>query len=299
METAELKQFISSPEMLQRLDQKFHLRDIYSRPRIDLLNWMPRNASREQFLDFYRKMVSVNVEQSTNILSIETHSFDAVSAQQLAEAILEISADYLDGLSAVVRRDTLRASEQELGKAEDAVRTARLAMTKYRTTTGMLDPAATASAQSAAVLGLQQEVLAARADLASLATYSTPHAPQVVQLKARIAALEEQISQSQSEIATGKRSDTLAQKLYQYEGLLVNNDYAEKQLVAAMAANDTAKTLAGQRERFLVRITNPNLPEEAALPHRLLSFIEALIVLLAAYGIVALAIAGVRDHQGI
>ncbi len=79
----------------------------------------------------------------------------------------------------------------------------------------------------------------------------------------------------------------------------MNNDYAEKQLVAAMAANDTAKTLAGQRERFLVRITNPNLPEEAALPHRLLSFIEALIVLLAAYGIVALAIAGVRDHQGI
>jgi capsule polysaccharide export protein KpsE/RkpR len=40
-------------------------------------------------------------------------------------------------------------------------------------------------------------------------------------------------------------------------------------------------------------------PDHATQPNRLLSFIEAMIVSIAAYGIIALVIAGVRDHQGI
>ena len=49
----------------------------------------------------------------------------------------------------------------------------------------------------------------------------------------------------------------------------------------------------------MVPAVAPNLPDEPTEPHRLTSFLEAMLVLIAVYGIVALAIAGVRDHQGI
>jgi capsule polysaccharide export protein KpsE/RkpR len=41
------------------------------------------------------------------------------------------------------------------------------------------------------------------------------------------------------------------------------------------------------------------VPDEAALPDRLVDFFEAMIIAIAAYGILALSIAGIRDHQGI
>ena len=298
-ETAELKQYTQSEEMLEKLDRQFDLRGLYSKPRLDLVHWMPRNASKGRFLNFYRKMIQVRVEPQSDIFTVEVHSFDPVSAQKIASAILDMSADYLDGLSAIVRAETLRASEKDLKDAEETVRAYRLRMTQYRTQTGMLDPVTTAAARNGSMIGLQEAVRSARADLASLETYNTEHSPQVIQLKAKIAVLQQQIAEAQNELATPSRSDTMADKLLQYEGLMVTNDYNEKQLVAALSSYDSAKSLASQRERFLVKITSPNLPDRPALPHRLLSFIESLIVIVAAYGIIALAIAGVRDHQGI
>ncbi len=138
-----------------------------------------------------------------------------------------------------------------------------------------------------------------RAELATMLTVNTPNSPQARQLQARIGALEGQIAETQKKVADTSRSDNLAKRLYDYEGLLVANEYAEKQLVAALGAYDNALAVASQRERFLVRIVNPNLPDRPTQPKRLLSFIEALLVVVAAYGIIALAVAGVRDHQGI
>jgi capsular polysaccharide transport system permease protein len=299
LDTAELKQYVLSPEILARLDQRFHLRELYSTPRPDPLNWLPRSAPREEFLGFYKKMVSIQIDPQSNIITLTTRSYDPKSAKQLAEAIMEVSEAYVNDLSETVRNDTVRASLHDLNKAKDDVRAARLAMTAYRTSSGMLDPTATAAGQSAAVMSMKQEVLAAEADLASLKTYSTDKSPLVVQARARIAALNAQIDDQQKQIATAKNNNTLAHQLYEFEGLAIQNDYADKQLVAAQASYDSAVSLATQRDRFLVRIIQPNLPEKASEPHRLLSFLEALIVIVAAYGIIALAVAGVRDHQGI
>ncbi len=298
-EAAELKQYTQSEEMLEKLDKQFDLRGLYSKPRADLLHWMPRNASKGRFLNFYRKMIQVRAEPQSDVFTVEVHSFDPASAQKIATAILDMSADYLDGLSAIVRKETLRASEKDLRDAEESVRASRLVMTQYRTSTGMLDPVGVAAARSGSVMGLEDAVRSSKADLATLRTFNTDRSPQVVQLKARIAILESQIAQTQSDLTAPKRSDTMAEKLLQYEGLMVTNDYNEKQLVAALSAYDSAKSVASQRERFLVKITNPNLPDRPVLPHRMLSFLESLIVVVAGYGVIALAIAGVRDHQGI
>ena len=298
-EAAELSQFALSADMLNKLDARFNLRKLYSQGRLDLLNWMPASTSREGFLHFYRKMVQVRVDRENNIVTIEVRSFDRKSARDIAEAILEMTADYVDGLSATVRHDTVRSSEQELQKARNAVRDARLAMTQYRTSTGLLDPIVTAGATSGTINGLQQQVVQTRAELATMLTVNTPNSPQARQLQARIGALEGQIAETQKKVGDTSRSDNLAKRLYDYEGLLVANEYAEKQLVAALGAYDNALAVASQRERFLVRIVNPNLPDRPTQPKRLLSFLEALLVVVAAYGIIALAVAGVRDHQGI
>ena len=70
-------------------------------------------------------------------------------------------------------------------------------------------------------------------------------------------------------------------------------------MVAALGSYDSARTAAAQRERFVVRVVNPNYPDRPTLPRRFLSFLETLAAAAAAYAIIALAIAGVRDHQGI
>jgi|GEM_PF-1821967 BexC/CtrB/KpsE family polysaccharide export inner-membrane protein len=298
-ENAEVSEYILSYEMLEKLDRKLHLRELYSRPRLDVFNWLRAGAPKEEFLHFYRRMVKVSSAQGSGILSVQVRSFDPASAKAIAEQILVNSAEYVDGLSEVVRKDTVKASLADLQQAEQAVRQTRLAMAQYRNTTGLLDPTLSAAASSGTIQSLTSEILSTRAQLATLETYSRPNNPQVVQLRARIAALQKQIADEQNHLATTKSQDTLSEQLYKYEGLKVANEYAEKQLLAALSAYDSARAVASQRERYLVRVINPHLPDKPTLPNRLLSFIEAMVVVIAGYGIIALVIAGVRDHQGI
>ena len=300
VEAGELNQYILSQDMLAKLDQRFHLREVWSRPRADFRNWLSPKAKKEDFLNFYRKMIDVRIDHDTNIITVEARAFDAKTAQQIAEAVLEISAVYVDGLSTTVRNDTLKASQQELAQAESSVRDARLAMTRYRITTGMLDPTASAAAAGASIAAMQQEVAESRAARTGLLSFNQPSSSPVAQLDAHIAGLEAQIAKTQQRAAADtKGNESLAERLYEYEGLAVASDYADKQLVAALGAYDAARAVAGQRERFIVRITNPVVPDRATRPHRLFSFLETMLVLVALYGIGALAIAGVRDHQGI
>jgi len=298
-DVAELQTYIESYGMATKLDQEFHLRAMYSEPRLDFLNRLSANASRDDYLDFYKKMVHVSIDHDTDLIDIRVRSFDPKSAQAIASAVLTISADYLNDLSATVRRDTLRSSEKELQDAEDSVRKARMTMTAYRAKTGTLDPAAAAIATSTGISAMQQEVLELKADMAGALAYTRPHTPEMAETEGKIKGLEAQIAQQQQAIADTKSADSVAERLRTYEGLQVTSDYAERQLVAALSAYDSARTLASERETFVVPAVPPNLPDEPAEPHRLTSFLETMLVLIAVYGIVALAIAGVRDHQGI
>jgi capsular polysaccharide transport system permease protein len=297
-DTAELVTYVESYAMAQKLDQQFHLRATYSQPRLDFLNWLPRSASRDSYLSFYRKMVHVSIDHDTSLIQVRTKAFDPQSSQAMAQAVLRISADYLNELSSTVRRDTLRTSEQELQNAEQDVRHERLTMAKYWSKTGTLDPAATALATAAGITGMQQQVVQLKADMAAEGSYAQMKSPQMVELQARINGLEGQIAAQQKVIAN-KADDSMTDRLRTFEGLKVNSEYAERKLVAALSAYDAARTVASQRERFVVPAVAPNLPDQPTEPHRLTSFLEAMLVLIAVYGIVALAIAGVRDHQGI
>ena len=298
-DVAALMQYVNSYDMASKLDQRFHLREVYSQPRLDFLNWMPRSARKEAFLSFYRKMVSVKIDHDTQLITVDVKAFDPKLAQQMAQSILSISSDYINNLSGAVHHDTTRASERELKEAEEDARKARLAVTAYRARTGMIDPTASAAATTTGVAAMQEQIVQTRVQLTQLLSYNTPNSPQILQLKALITGLEQQIAAEKGRVADTEATDSIAQRLREYESLMITSDYADRQLIAALASYDSAKTLASERERFIVQVIPPDLPETATEPHRLTSFLEALFVLVAVYGIVALAIAGVRDHQGI
>jgi capsular polysaccharide transport system permease protein len=298
-EPAEIVDYISSPHMLEVIDKKHNLRAMYCKGRADLLNWMPCSASREDFLKFYRRMVLPRIDRESFIIRLEVRSFDAKSAHNIADDILKITADYVDGLSTKIREDTLKSAISEVTKAENEVRTTRLNMTQYRASSGIVDPAQAATAQQAQISTLLQSLNQARAERAGLASYSTASNPLARQADAKIAQLEHELAVAQSNLASNTQGNTVAQKLYGYEGLAVANEYAVKKLESALQNYDTARVTASQRERYLVRAVDPNFPDEATLPKRILRSFEVIAVAIALYAIVALAIAGVRDHQGI
>jgi capsule polysaccharide export protein KpsE/RkpR len=120
----------------------------------------------------------------------------------------------------------------------------------------------------------------------------------VQQADARIADLQRQFDAAQAQLAGKDNPDTVAQKLYGYAGLTAADTYAQQALIGALQNYDTARVAANEQERFLVRAVNPNYPDSAEEPHRLLGFFLAVIAALVLYAVGTLIIHTVRDFQG-
>ncbi|NWG45593.1 MAG: hypothetical protein HXY25_03485, partial [Alphaproteobacteria bacterium] len=298
-ESVSVSTYIQSHDMLEALDERHDLRALYGRFRLDLLHWLPPWASEEDFLAFYRKMIRVTLDRESNITTLQVRSFDAVSAQEIAASILDLSEDYVNQLSQRVRNESLKAAQEQLDEARKAVLGVRLRLLDYRTETGDLDPIQSGSAALKSVAELEGEITRLRASLASTLTIAQESSPQVQQLRAQIRELEELVNERRDALASSSPDGTLAGRLADYEGLIVEREYADRRLVAAMAAFDAARVSAEQRSRFLVPIINANRPDQATLPRRWASFGLLLLFASVAYGIVAFAVAGIRDHEGV
>jgi capsule polysaccharide export protein KpsE/RkpR len=64
-----------------------------------------------------------------------------------------------------------------------------------------------------------------------------------------------------------------------------------------MAALQEAEAEARRKQAYVERIAQPSLPDEAAEPRRLRGILTVFLLGCVAWGIIALLVAGIREHQ--
>ncbi|NNU16766.1 hypothetical protein HK107_10585 [Parvularcula sp. ZS-1/3] len=296
-ESVAVREYIQSPQMLENLNQENDLRSLYARFRIDPLNRLPRSASSEDFLTFYRNRIDVFLDREASILRVRVQSYTAQSAYDMAGDIVRFSENYVNDLSERVREATLDDARTQVEIAQGDVTDIRLAMASFRNTSGELDPAATGAAEVSALIALDADITLLKSQLASQLAINRADAPQVRSIEAQISSLERQAAERRASLASSSEDDTLAALLREYEGLVIDREYAETRLTAAMASLDSARQLANQRERFVVPIVAPTMPTVATEPRRFARFCLAMILSILAYGVVNYTIAGINDHD--
>ena len=292
----DITDYIRSPDMLKILEQRHQLRALYAQPRLDLLQWLPAGASEEDFLAFYRRHVIVKLDREANTVIVQVRSFNPESSHRVAESVIELSGDFVDGMSQAMRSETLKSARAELEQANRVADTARRKVAGFRAAGSDLDPTQSGAAVVGGVAAMEASAAQTRAELASLMTYSQPNAPVVRQLQARLSAINSQIASLR---AQQSNSAPLSKQVTDFETVQLERANAERTLALAQTAFDQARATAEQREKYVVNIVNPNRPQAPTYPNRVLEFITVLIFAMAGYALVSLSIAAVRDHRGV
>jgi capsular polysaccharide transport system permease protein len=297
-ESTALESYIRSSDMLGELDKRYDLKAFYSRPRLDFLNWMPADASQQKFLRFYNSMVTLDLDTDANLITVHVKSFDAASAQSIANSILSLSARFVDNLSREMRTESTLSAQNDFKQAQSDAIKARLAVADFRLSNGDLDPAAYGSSTAGALYQMQYQVVTLKTQLAAMSTYSRAGSPQVQQIQAQIANLDAEIAQTQAKMSGQNEKNSITKQINQYQGLSIYQTYADQRLLAAQAALDQAKSVANQRELFVVPVTTAKLPDQPALPNRPLSIFDFCALAAMLYAIGRFVLASIRDHQG-
>jgi capsular polysaccharide transport system permease protein len=292
-----ISEYIRSRDALNYLDERLDLHTAWKSPEIDLFHRfdpLDRDDSREALYEYYLKRVKVGANPASAITTLNISGFTPEQVLEMNKLLLGKAEELVNILNERGRNDLIRFAEKEVQLAEDKAKAAAEALSDFRNTQAVVDPEKQTMLHFEQIARLQEELIRTRGQLTQLKVFA-PDSPHPPALELRAQTLEAEIASETEKITGGEKS--LASKAADYQRLQLEREFADKQLAVAMSALEGARSEAQRQQLYLETIAKPSLPDDATYPKRLRGIATTFILGLVAWGILAMLLAGVREHQ--
>lgn len=268
-----LYEFIQSRALMKKVDAKLDLTAIYSRPENDPIFAYDPSGSAEDLASYWRRMVHVGFASGSGLLEVEVKAFDPDDALAIAEAVIDESTIMINDLSAIAREDATRYAREDLDQAVTRLKSAREALTRFRSQTRIVDPSADIQGQMGLMNTLEAQLAETIIELNLLIESASDTDPRIVQLRKRIEVIETLIEKERQKFGMGSAAPGPGEQDYstlvgEFERLMVDVEYAEKSYLAAQTALDASLAEAQRQSRYLATYARPSRPESAQYPDR-------------------------------
>ncbi|EAI4235745.1 capsule biosynthesis protein [Campylobacter coli] len=292
-----LQGYIESLDMLKILDEKIHLKELYNEQYIDLFFSLSSSSSIESYLKYYQNRVKVHVDDKTGLLNVEVEGFTPESAHLIAKTIMQESDKFINEISHKAAREQMAFAEEELVKYKERYQKAQNDLIAFQNKYGVFDPLKQAEAKAGLVTQLESDIAQREAKLLTMQSYMNDHAPEVVTLKAEIAALKKQLVKERSKISADNSSQKLNDLAAKFQDLTIEAGFAQSAYEAALKAYESARIEALRKIKQLVIVQTPDVPQSAKYPEKIYNILTAFIVLSLIFGVIKFVKMIIEEHK--
>lgn len=298
-----LYEFIRSHALIQSVDERVGVRAHYSaQAKSDPIFALAADASIEDLERYWTRIVRVSFDRSSGLTQLRVLAFDPNTAQQISTEILRLSQDMINGLNTQAREDAMGYARADLAEAVARLKVAREALTSFRTRTQIVDPETDMKGRMGVLNNLQQQLAEALINLDLLRGTSRDDDPRVKQAQRLIDVISTRIMDERNAFSTGvQRSgdegEDYPSLIAEYEGLMVDREFAEQNYRAALAALDLARAMASRQSRYLATYVHPTLAQTSEYPQRWTIFGVAALFLTLSWAVMALVYYSIRDRS--
>ncbi|WP_304616840.1 sugar transporter [Paracoccus sp. (in: a-proteobacteria)] len=261
-----LYKFIQSRDLVERVNARIDLREVWSKAPDDPVFRFRGGQSLEDLSREWDRKVRIHFD--TGMIDLRILAFTPEDAQAIAKAILDEGGILINELNDVAREDALRYARQELDRAESRLREARTQMTEFRNRYQLVDPAADVQGQVGVVSSLQQQLAEQLVALGLLRANAQDNDPRIAQTELRISVIREQIEAERLKIGSVNGERALSDLVGEFETLAVERQFAETSYTTALASYEAARAEAARQSRYLAPYIRPTLAQDAEFPER-------------------------------
>ena len=290
-----LENFIQSPDMLNYLERSLSLRQHYFESA-DWLSSLAADASYDEFLTYYRDHISIRYNDSNGLLDLSVQAFSPKMAEDIASEILRHSEAFVNLISHNMATEQQAFVEKEVNLYEKRLREATNNIVNFQNQYGLLSATDQSVALSTILNELKAELIRNRTELQTLSSYLNGNAPEIIALKQRIKALEQQLGEEQKRL-TSEDQGSMNTLSAQQQELQLNVELATKAYTSALVALETTRTEASRKLKQLVVISSPYQAEEATYPRVLYNLANIFIILLMVFALIRMVYATIMEHR--
>ncbi len=297
-DTYALAEYLNSRDALEDLNKKIEFKEMMQHENADFIARYPGyefSDSFESLYDHYLRKLIVEIDQTTNIVSISAFAFTAEDAQEITVAALEIADEFIDNLNAKSLSDALELAQSGVDRAEQKAKKVQLELTALRRQREIIDPEADLKIINEVMVNLSQSLIEVEGRISDLKR-AAPNAGTIRSLERQREFLANQIQKYKNQQTSQSSEQTLAIALEKFSELELEAEFAVKALEAAHVSYESARTEALRKQIYLSRVVNPNLSDDSHYPERLRATLVVFAIMMGIFLIAWLFLANLREH---
>ena len=296
-DTRYLQRYLHSLALVNKLEARLHLRAHFESAHTDWLFRLWPGTRQEDWLDYWRQRVEVALDEPSGLLTVRTQGFDPAFAQRINQALLQEAESFVNDIAHRIANEQLAFAQTELSRATDRLELAEQALVAFQTHNQRLDPLADAQATGARTASLRDRLAKLEAELSAKQSFLHDEAPDIVTLKAELAAVKQQVDRETRLATASTAPGTLNKLAVEFHGLKTRATLADGAYKSALASVETTRIETSRKLKTLVVIEPPTRPELAEYPRRLYNMATLLLGCLMVYATVTMAVTTVREHR--
>lgn len=294
-----LFEFVRNRDVVENIDKKLDIRSMFSRHyEQDPIFGFKNTGTIEDLLWYWGRMVSTDYDRSTGLIEIRVNAFDPVDAQNIVRELLDQGTELVNNLSLIAREDATRYARQELDRSVKRLRVARQTITQFRSDNQLIDPTIEIGIQTGLISALHNHLSEAMVDYNLLSETLSEGDPRLVQLQQRIDVIRYSIDEEKQKFSTGDTGGrNFSSLMGEYEGLMVDREFAEQAYVSALATFDIAQIEAQRKSRYLAAYLQPTIAESSEYPNKPIIILVISSFLVFLWGVFVMVYYAIRDRR--
>lgn len=292
-----LREHLLSTDMLRKLDAKLNLRQHYSNSSIDYLSRLSaEEVPIETFHDYYLSRVEVELDEYSHVLRVNTQAFEPDMALAIISLLLSEGEAHMNAMGQRLAEEQVRFIEKQVDILAVRLGDAREALLTYQNKYGLISPRASVESRSAIVASLEGELATLQARRQALSATRSENAADMIEMRAKIDALQNQIVNERAKMAT-QSGDALNRITVEYETLELQAQFALDLYSAALTTLESTRVEAVRQLKQISVLQAPSLPEYSTEPNRAYNITVFTILAVLASVIAQLMALIIRDHR--
>ena len=295
-----LYEFIQSQKLVSDIDADLDLRAIWSRPAVDVVFALDPEASIEDLVHYWNRMVRISYGAGSGLIEVEVLAFTAQDATLIARTLFDESSQMINELSDIARADAIRYAREELDEALERLKDARAVVTLFRNENQIVNPEIDIQTQAGLLGNLQNQQAQTLIEIDLLEGTVNASDPRMAQATRRLEVIENRIAAERQKLGVGGAGEdgtAFADLLGDYERLVVDREFAEKSYVSALATYDAALAESRRKTRYLAAYMQPTEAQTPEYPKRLTLLTLVVLFLFLIWSVLVLVAMSVRDRR--
>ena len=292
-----LKTYLQSPQVLEDLEENFNFADVYQKKGLDFFAGLRKNPTREIKYRHFMKQISVQLDEVSGVLRINTLGFEPQIAYYFNNFLIEKAEKFVNELNQNVNKELLKFAKTQVDSSSKRLRDTNKKLLKFKENSKIINLEQEAAAKSSFISALESELIKLKVELATLQMqFIDMDAPEIKEVEYQINQLKNAINQERLSISNpnAQNLNKKLQKINDFQNELLFNQDLYK---SALTAEESTRIDSLQQQRFMAILSKPLLPEEEWKYWRHKGFFTSIVILLVGYALTKFILGMADSHR--